>query len=214
VPFSGGHGEAVLRNAFAGALDAFADLRPVGAGVFLDLAHQVRALILRQRPQIGAAHRCRGDRDLGADIEQHADSQLTAALSEVDHAETIARADGDRASGLAHQLIAIRIRHMAYAHVGERGISERHRGRCKLVLFETRNGREITEFRQRVGEPRNRRLRQIRSRCDFLISQKAIAWTECAQHIEPSRQRDNKTAIRRRFLRRAFHSSNRICGLR
>jgi hypothetical protein len=52
--------------------------------------------------------------------------RLTAALAEVNHAETVAATDGDRAPGLAHDFLAERFGQMPNPEIGKGGIPERH----------------------------------------------------------------------------------------
>src|ERR1035437_578101 len=93
---------------FAGALDAIAHSGPAAAVVLAQFAQQGGTLVARQRPDIGPAH-CRGcDRDARTDVQLNAQRETVAALPEVNHAETIAAADCDRAAGLAHDLLAVR----------------------------------------------------------------------------------------------------------
>ncbi len=107
---------------FAGAFDAVAHPRPAAAVMFAQFAQQFGAFVVRQRPDIGAAHRGCCDRDAGADVELHAERQSAAALAEIDHAEAVAGADRDRAAGLAHDFFAIRLR----TNAERRGWQARH----------------------------------------------------------------------------------------
>jgi hypothetical protein len=136
----------VLRHQLALAFDAVAQLRPAAAIVIAELAHQGGTVVARQCPEIGATHRGRGHRYPRTDVELNAERQSVTALAEIDHAETVAPADRDRAAGRAHHLFTIRFRQMADAEIGKRGIAERHGRRRQLILLETRNGCKVTEL--------------------------------------------------------------------
>ncbi len=217
LPFTGRHGEAVLATHFAGAFDAVADLRPAAAALLLELAQQRwRAPPSGSRP----ADRRGPSPMVAIGMREPTSSctptvRLAAALSEIDHAEAVARADGDRAAGFAHQLIAIGLRQMAHAHIGQRGIAERHGCRRELVLLEARNRRQITELCQRIGQPRDRSAsaNSVRAAISWLPRRPSLG-RNARNTSSPRDKRDDKAAIGRRFLRlAASFVKNRICGL-
>jgi hypothetical protein len=95
---------------------------------------------------------------------------------------------------------------MPNTQIRERSIAERHRGRRELILLKPRNWRKITELGQRVGQPRHRWLRQIRSSRDLLIAEQSVIGLERAQDVETAGKRDDETPIGRTFLSRTFHA--------
>src|SRR5258708_34833026 len=126
LPFTRGDRKAMLRNRLAGAFDAVAQLEPAAAVMFAELAQQSGAFVGRQRPDIGPAHRCGCNRDARADVKLNAERQPVTALTEIDHAVTVASADRDRAAGLAHDLLAERLREVTTAPIQPGRNSGRH----------------------------------------------------------------------------------------
>ena len=118
--------KAVFRYRFAGAFDAVAHPRPAVAVMLAQFAQQGGALVVRQRPDIGPAHRGGCNRYSGADVELNAEREAVTALAEIDHAEAVAAADRDRAAGLAHDFLAVGFGQMPNAEIGKGGIPQRH----------------------------------------------------------------------------------------
>src|SRR5216684_8174540 len=114
------------RYRFAGAFDAVAHSRPAAAVVLAKFAQQRCALIIWQCPDVGPSHRRRCDRNSRTDVELSAQSQTVTALAEVNHAETVAAADRDRAAGFAHDFLAVGLGQMPNPEIGKGGIPERH----------------------------------------------------------------------------------------
>ena len=165
--------------------------------MFAQFAQQGGALVVRQRPDIGASHRRGRDRNPRADVELNAERQPVAALAEIDHAVTVAAADRDRAAGLRASTSSRKgFGQMPNAEIGERGIAERHRRRRQLIFLEPRNRCKIAELGQRVGQPRNGRLRQVGAGRDLLIAEKPVVGMECAQHIEAAGQARRRSCDR------------------
>src|SRR5882757_6163874 len=92
-------------HGFSGALDAVAHLRPAAAVMLAQLTQQCGPVLRRQRPDIGPPHRGGCNRDPRTDVQLNAERHA-AALAEIDHAETVAATDRDRAAGLAHDFLA------------------------------------------------------------------------------------------------------------
>src|SRR4029078_8086104 len=139
----------------AGALDAVAHPRPAAAVMLAQFAQQAGAILLRQRPDIGAAHRGGRDWYSRTDVELDAERQPVTALAEIDHAVTVAPAHRHRAAGLAHHLFAIGFGQMPNAEIGQRGIPQGHGWWGELILFEPWDGCKITQLGQGVGQPGN-----------------------------------------------------------
>ena len=204
VPLAGRDRKAVLGHGFAGAFDAVAHLGPAAAVMLAQFAQQGGALVGRQRPDIGPAHRGGCNRDPRTDVQLNAERHA-AALAEIDHAGAVAAADRDRAAGLAHHFLAKRFGQMPNAEIGKRGIAERHGRRRQLILLEPRNRCKVAELGQGVGQPRNGWLRQVGAGRDLLIAEKPVVGTECAQHIKAAGKRDDEAAIGRHLLGWTFH---------
>src|SRR4051794_21106784 len=105
----------------ARSFDAVAHPRPPAAIMLAKLAQQCRTLLVRQRPDIGAAHRGGRNRYPRTDVELNAEREAVPALADIDHAETVARADSDRAAGLPHHLFAEGFGQMPNAEIRKRG---------------------------------------------------------------------------------------------
>jgi len=73
-------------------------------------------------PNISPAHRGRGDRYPRTDVQLNPQRETAAALTEIDHAETVAAADRDRTAGLAHDLLAVGFGQMPNAEIRKGGI--------------------------------------------------------------------------------------------
>lgn len=56
VPFACGHGESMLGDGFACALDAIADFWPAISDMFFNVVQQFSAFFFRERPKIRAPH--------------------------------------------------------------------------------------------------------------------------------------------------------------
>jgi hypothetical protein len=94
--------------------------------VVAQFPQQDGAFVVGQRPDIRAAHGRSCDRHARTDVELHTKCQPVTALPEIDHAVTIATADGDGATGLAHYFFTVGLGQMPNAEIGERSIPERH----------------------------------------------------------------------------------------
>jgi len=107
-----GRGEGKYRGAlhhFARAFDAVAHPRPAGAVVFAKLAQQRGTLLVRQRPDIGPSHRGGRNRYPRTDVELNAECETIPALTDIDHAETIAGADRHRHLPLAGRPVTFEV---------------------------------------------------------------------------------------------------------
>jgi hypothetical protein len=134
-------------------------------------------------------------------------------LSEIDHAQPITRADGDSAAGLAHQLITKALGKVFDAQVRKCSIPQGHGCRRELILLEARDLCKVAEFGERIGQPGNGWLRQIRTGSNLLIAEKSVIGAKCTQDIEAASQRDDETAICRHILGRTFHTSLELHAL-
>ena len=101
------------------------------------------------------------------------------------------------ALGIVGQLLHVGAGKLADADVRERRVAERERRGRELVLREPLDMREIAELGQRVGEPRDRRLRQAGALGDLAIAEQAFGRREGAQHFEAARQRRDEFAVAR-----------------
>jgi hypothetical protein len=86
-------------------------------------------------------------------------------------------------------------RELADADVGQRGVAERERRRRELVFRQPLDMRKIAELGQRVGQPRDGRLRQTGALGDLAIAELAFGRREAAQHFEPARQAGHEFAV-------------------
>src|SRR4051794_5466451 len=106
VPVADRNRKSVFRDRLAGTFQPVAHLWPAAAVMFAQDTRQFRPIVLLERPEIGAAYRAGCNRHAGADVKLNADRLAAAALPEIDHAVTVAAADGNGSAGRAHHFLA------------------------------------------------------------------------------------------------------------
>ena len=194
-PLAPGDAEAAVRQLLERALQPGLDLGPVVAPAAADGVDLLVAVDVRQREQVGPAHRRAGHRDARADIVGDRHHGRAAAGFEVDHRVTVAAAQRGRGVQGVGELLQRLTRGAADVHARDRGIAQRQDRGAQLVLPEAADVVQVAQLGQRVGKAGDGRLRQAGAMGDLLVAQHAFAGVEGPEDVEAAGKRRDKLAI-------------------
>ncbi len=114
---------------------------------------------------------------------------------DVDHLQPVAHPQVDRRAGVLGEGLHERAGDAPHVHLGEQRVTETDDGGAEMVAVDVVVIAQVTELRQGVGEPGNRRLGQPGAFGKLGVAEIALPGGEAGQDLQSARQGADEFAV-------------------